>query len=163
MAKWKKKVAKWKESWFYLQNPTANIGVELLPFSTESSRPRNLKALPQDEDATEVAELMKRGQQLRRWGLVTANLYTSWLARHNSPLKRRPHLMCAYTGPDDLGRDYHQDLTLDDLRVIMPVYTAVQLVTMDEGMLPFTTSNQAPAVSTCRLTLVAFKSLSSIF
>ena len=35
----KKKVSKWKESWFYLQNPTTNIGVDLLPFSTERSRP----------------------------------------------------------------------------------------------------------------------------
>ena len=71
--------------------------------------------------------------------------------------------MCAYTGPDDLGRDYHQDLTLEDLLVIMPVYTTVRSVTMYEGMLPFTASNQAPAVSTRRFTLVASRSSSFAF
>ena len=63
--------------------------------------------------------------------------------------------MCAYAGPDDLGRDYHQDLSLEDLLVIMPVYTKVKPVTMDEGILPFTASNQAPALSTSYLAFVA--------
>ena len=92
----KKKVTKWKESWFYLQNPTANVGVDLLPFSLERSHPRNLKALPRDEDAEEVAELMKRGQLLRRQGLTAANLYTCWLSRRISPLNIA-HTCCVRT------------------------------------------------------------------
>ena len=64
--------------------------------------------------------------------------------------------MCAYTGFNDPSRDYPEDLDLDGLLVIMPAYTTVVPVCMDEGLLPFTAENQAPAVSTRCLALISF-------
>ena len=55
--------------------------------------------------------------------------------------------MCEYTGPNDPCRDHEQDLHLQDLLEIMPAYTKVKPVTMDEGLLPFTASKPAPQVS----------------
>ena len=80
------------------------------------------------------------------------NLYTCWLARRMSPLKMRPHLMCEYTGPSDPSRDHPQDLSLQDLLDIMPSYTKIVPVSMDEGFLPFSATNAAPAVSRPSLT-----------
>ena len=91
--------------------------------------------------------------------MTAANLYTCWLCRRISPLKRRPHLMCAYTGYDDPSRDYPEDLSFDGLKAIMPTYSSVVPVCEDEGIPPFTAENQAPAVGTRSFYLVDFCSL----
>ena len=79
--------------------------------------------------------MKRRGEALRRQGLTAANLYTCWLCRWISPLKRRPHLMCAYTGYDDPSRDYPEDLSFDGLKAIMPAYTSVVPVCEDAAEL----------------------------
>ena len=55
--------------------------------------------------------------------------------------------MCSYIGTDDPSRDHPVDLNFVDLLDVVPSYTKVKLVAIDEGLLPFTVSNQAPAVS----------------
>ena len=64
--------------------------------------------------------------------------------------------MCSYTGADDPSRDHPVDLNFEDLLDVVPSYTKVKLVAMDEGLLPFTASNQAPAVSRLALRILAF-------
>ena len=55
--------------------------------------------------------------------------------------------MCSYIGTDDPSRDHQVDLHFEDLLDVVPSYSKVKLVAEDEGLLPFTASNQAPAVS----------------
>ena len=62
--------------------------------------------------------------------------------------------MCSYIGTDDPSRDHQVDL-LD----VVPSYTKVKLVAMDEGLLSFTASNQARAVSHLPSCVLVFISL----
>ena len=55
--------------------------------------------------------------------------------------------MCSYIGTDDPSRDHQVDLHFQDLLDVVPSYSKVKLVAEDEGLLPFTVSNQAPVVS----------------
>ena len=128
-------------------NSPYDAGIGLLNFSTERSRPRNLKVGPKPADEEVVVVLTKRGKYLQRQGLIGSNLYTCWLARRMSPLHARPHLMCEYTGPNDPSRDHPQDLSLQDLLDILPSYTMIVPESLDEGLLPFSASNAAPSVS----------------
>ena len=67
--------------------------------------------------------------------------------------------MCSYIGTDDPSRDHQVDLHFEDLLDVVPSYTKVKLVAMDEGLLPFTASNQAPAVSRLPSCVLVFISL----
>ena len=106
-----------------------------------------MKTGPAPVDEPVVLELTKRGKYLQRQGLIGANLYSCWLVRTMSPLKVRPHLMCEYSGPNDPSRDHPTNLSLQDLLEVLPSYTSIVPVSLDEGLLPFTATNAAPSAS----------------
>src|SRR4051812_15405578 len=128
----------WRRDWFYYQEETPAGKVAIPSFSLEPSRPRRLgvKKLPGDLQAV-VDLMLARLCELKKDGLKPINVYNCWLGRSLSPLKKRSHLMCNYTGENDSTRTSHEEWEEKDYATAVALITKAPFSSLDEPLQPF--------------------------
>jgi hypothetical protein len=83
-----KKIANWKNQYFYMREDTPFGQVAVPPFSLCRSHPRNLNALPGDAKAGVVEVMLERlHEMITKEHLCGINLVSVWVQRRVAPLK----------------------------------------------------------------------------
>ena len=148
-------VKKWQRTFFNVRTVDGEADyVNLPPFQPGPPTSKtNWQSKPGHGDG-DLDRMMKRMTELRKEGLVAADLVATFILRRVLPLQRRPHRICDMTGHRDCTRTSTVRLDYDEVRDRVCAITELKI--LDKwwfGLHPYTRKNQPPKVTALHICL----------